>query len=230
MNLLVMAIYDLGHRPAKHREIFEMSKASYEQNLLGVDQIVVLEGQVLSRRKNRADRNRAYGQMLREVYEEVSHIWAEGNTVLKVDSDTLCMRPTSFPTGDDMRLFNLANAKVPYEAIPRESYLHSGVVYLPEEMDPTCWEIGAAAVDQWDDEQWAYDQLVWNLMFWHQVGYKYAKAKDYLDARYCYAPLSDFKNLGISSEQAYIMHFCETRGLLHVRSKMEKKARQAGIL
>ena len=217
MNILVTMIYDLGKNYSTHKRIHDLSLKTYEGHLQNVDDIVTLEGafeRAESPRRRVKLRHRAevYGQMFAEAYWRVQDLWGQGNNVFWVDADTLCVRETPWPRGRDMRLFNMANATVPYELMPETCYLHGGVRYFPATMDGTCWEMGDIAVELWDHSCWAYDQLVWNLMFWSQESYERDKAQHYVDPRYCWCDAKQYDNLGVPREKAYIVHYHQSRG------------------
>jgi len=215
MNVLLTFLYDLGKDFRLHRAIHSLCFASYERNLLDVESLRVLHGTADS-----------YSDMLIKVFAEARTIWEAGNDVLLVDGDTLCVKPTRmFGLGASLTMFNMACAKVPYGAFPPSAYLHSAVRLLPQTMDPNLWEIGQALIDEYDREMWAYDQYVWNKMFWAQAGISYDLARTYVNPLYCYVPLPQYDNFGLRKEDAYVVHYGNTRGTQRCLERMRRDAK-----
>jgi len=225
VNLLVTFLYDLGSNYALHRQIHALCVKSYRRNLWGVDEVVTLEGctpNPYSVHPRLSGKAAAYGEMLRDVFARVEALWYKGHSVLLVDADTACVRPTPWPEGSSLRLFNEGNCWVPYGAFPREQYRHAGVRYLPASMAEDLWDVAALLIERWADDIWAYDQYVWNAMYWAQAGLVPGWTPEPLDPRYCYVPLPDYGNLLLSQGDAYIMHYGETRGLAACLRKMQQ--------
>lgn len=225
MNVLVTYLYDLGDGYDVVRRIHALCAESYCRNLRGMDDHVILTGTKLGGLgDSKAVRNYRYGRMLAEVFWEANRLAEDGAGVLLVDADTLCVRPTPWPEGDGMRMFNMANARVPYGAFAKASYLHSGVRYLPAAIPMSIWAVGAQLVSRWDCGEWAYDQYVWNTMFWAQDGVDPGEAESYVDPRYCWCAQPQYDNLGVPRSEAYIVHYHETRGLETCLRRMKHDA------
>jgi len=213
VNLLVTYLYDLGRDFELHRAIHELCVTSYRKNLAGEWRHVCFEGKF-----NEGNRELRYGSMLRDVFSKLLEL--RGNNLLVIDADTLCVRTVEmFGKWDRLTMFNMANARVPYNAFPYHLYLHSAIRYVPAEFD--YWEIvETLGIDEYDDAVWAYDQYVWNKMFWAQPGVELERAREYVDPRYCWVPMREYDNLGIPKSEAYIIHFCETRGVQACLARM----------
>lgn len=212
MNLLVTYIYDLGEKFELHREIHRLCVESYERNLLGDWGHVILRGSFKANR-----RARRYGLMLQDVFKKLFHL--RDNNLFIVDADTLCVRPVEvFGKWDRLTMFNMANARVPYEEFERDEYLHCGVRYVPWNF--AHWGYMTSLALDWDYDVWAYDQYVWNKLFWAQRGVFQSRVNEYVDPRYCWCVPDQYDNLGVPEEEAFIVHFHETRGVKTCLEKM----------
>lgn len=212
MNLLVTYLYNLSKEFPLHAEIHDLSVASYKKHLRGDWEHVCLRGEF------RCDkRNRGYGLMLQDVFRKLPGL--NDSNLLVVDADTLCVRPVEmFGKWDRLAMFNWANAEVPYGAFNRTEYLHSAVRYVPSNF--AHWAAAAELVAEWDYAMWAYDQYVWNVLSRAQGG------QDAPNPRYCWVPLPEYDNAGVPGDEAYIVHFGETRGLQECLEKMRSYAVQ----
>jgi len=121
-------------------------------------------------------------------------------------------------------MFNLANARVPYAAFPKAAYMHSGIRLLPASLSMETWAVGAQLVETWDYGCWAYDQYVWNRMYWMQDGKRFEDAASYCDPRYCWCTPVQYDNLGVPRSDAYIIHYHETRGMQMCLRQMRRDA------
>lgn len=212
MKILLTYLYDLGKDFRLHRAIHSLCSASYERNLLDVEELRVLKGEAHD-----------YSDMLIEVFAAARTIWEAGNDVLLVDGDTLCVKPTRmFDLGDRLTMFNMACASVPYDTFPKDAYIHSAVRLLPQTMNSGLWKLGQALMDVYDREMWAYDQYVWNSMFWAQPGLSFDCAKTYVNPLYCYVPLPQYDNFGLAKKDAYIIHYCNSRGTRRCLERMRE--------
>jgi len=225
VNVLISPLYDLGNRHDLFLQMRGLCAESYCRNLRGMDDHVVMTGTFDGGEGDaRAVRNHRYGEMLVDMHWRVRALWEAGNDVLLVDGDTLCVRPTPWPGGDEFRMFNMACARVPYGAFPEEAYLHSGVRYFPASMDPAAWTVADELVGRWDFGEWAYDQYVWNAMYWAQPGKRLEDARAYVDPRYCWCAQPQYDNLGVPRSEAYIVHYHGTRGLEMCLRRMRRDA------
>ena len=225
MRVFVTLLYDLGREYQTQVEILDLCLASFRKNL-DADEFVTFRGTILSGAGSaEAVRNWRYSEMLIDAWQQLRDLWSSGVDILFADGDTLCVKPTPWPDGDGMRMFNLACCKVLDRAYSRRSYLHSGVKLFPQSMDPKIWDVGQRIFDAYDRNTWAYDQLVWNRMFWAQDGLELKRAREYVDPRYCWVPLREFNNLGVSRSKAYIVHYGETRGMKMCLKRMRRDAR-----
>lgn len=215
-----MCLYDLGADYETHAAMHKISHASFVRNM-DADAILTLEGRV-EREETRAQ---TYRPMLERLFAVSQDLWFQGHDLLLVEADMLCMRPTPWPEGREMRLFNFADCKVPapFPVIPRHAYLHSGVKFLPQTMPDYRWSICDTYVAKWRDE-WAYDQFVWNVMFWVGPKHQYKYAAEYVDPRYCWCTPRKFDNLRVPREKAYIIHYHGTRGPQKCLLKMRRDA------
>lgn len=221
VNILVTYLYDLGGDNATYERIYDLCLDSYKKNLQGVDRFMTFTGTIQPKGTGKSRRSRVYGEMLIDLFNKTHELWSDGANVLLVDGDTMCVRPTPWPEGQDMRLFNFANAQVYKGAFPKHCYLHSGVRYLPETMPSDRWLVGGWRVDDWNFDFWAYDQYVWNCMFWIGPPHRFPDVDQYVDPRYCWVAAKGFSNQRISIEEAYILHYCSTRGARRVLKRME---------
>jgi len=209
-NLLVTYLYDLGADFPVHKEIHDLCVASYEKNLRGDWEHVCFTGAF-----DEGSRNRRYGMMLQDVFGKLFDL--QDANLFIVDADTLCVRPVDvFGRWNKLTMFNLANARVPYNAFPREQYVHSGVRYVPAWFP--LWEPARVLRASWDFDVWAYDQFVWNLLYRSQ-GVDMVRVKEHLDPRYCWCTPREYDNLDVPEDDAYIVHFHETR---NVRACLER--------
>jgi hypothetical protein len=119
--------------------------------------------------------------MFRHIFLEVRKIWEQGNNVLFVDADSLCIRHTEvFGLYDNFRVFATTGDTSRFKDQFPE-YLLSGVRYFPSTLSREVWDVGERqwekfaveidtnplwiAVDRWD-----YEQYIYNLMFYSQPG------------------------------------------------------------
>lgn len=224
MKLFVTYLYDLGGRFDLHKQIHDLCRASFQKHLDAQDYLTFRGSLRGGQGSRKAVRNHRYSKMLMDLFQKVRALWDQGHDILLVDGDTLCTRSTPWPQGDDMRMFNMANALVPQNAYPRSTYLHSGVKLFPQTMDPALWDVGQAMFDAYDCKTWAYDQLIWNRMFWAQPSKLQQNARSYADPRYCWCVPHQYDNLDVKREHAYIVHYCATRGLEKCLQRMSRDA------
>jgi len=171
--------------------------ASYYKYLRGLDKhiAVFLKG--------------TYHSVMREMWWKIHDIYQNGHyNLLVVDGDTLCVKPVAiFGTYADAMLFSPAGCDVPTDFPDYDIpvYRNSGVKYFPANLPSTVWGAAWPLLRHWLCE-WAYDQYIYNVMFYCQ------SSPPPLDSKYCYnVPLGPEIN-GIPQEEASILHFHSSRG------------------
>jgi len=161
MNYLVIPCFKLNdNQQPPLSELLKVSAASYRRNLAGPWTLETLQEDLTHLAT--AD---AWHHMTAELFDMLHDHWQRGDNVLRVDVDTVCVKPTEI-FGRYQRMF------LPWMTCCFDSryptYMNGGVAYYPAAMEARTWEIGAAMVRRYDYQTWADDQRLWNDMFWSQ--------------------------------------------------------------
>lgn len=168
-NLFITVNYQVEQRYGltsfeDYKNMTELCVESFTKNLIGLDDIFVLEGKVDN-----------YHQLFKEVYARVKKIYhSKGNhNILFADSDTICLKPVDvFEKFDKFAMFLIANEfqfsfanPVCLDLVKNLSpWMMANLRYYPNSMDQKLWDIGDDLAYSWINE-WAYDTIIYNKMF-----------------------------------------------------------------
>lgn len=197
MNILAYRKYRLRgwEHTTLDREV-ELSVASYEKNLLWSWTLEILTGDLSYR-----DFQDGFTAMQREVLERLHERWKQGDNVLIVDADTLCVRPTEIFGRFDRMVIPWGGRSCSGER--HNPILNIGVVYIPATTSAAAWDVGLTAMKHCP-MYWGADQEALNDMV-------------RVDGPPILAPelnwgISQDEQNPLREEQAHIIHFHRTRG------------------
>lgn len=235
-NIVVIPLYKLksssvhsGHRLDNvyeiYKEMTELSISSIKKNLVGYDEIMVLEGELVDTE-----------DMFRDIFYRIYELWkTKKYNILCSYSDVLFMKQTEiFGKFADFMLFTTAVAHNTLHHLGHPAYL-DGLKYYPSTMDE---EIFKLADKKWKEaginyKKWAFELDVHNIMFFTQkkgiyktqytlypeLFYQMVEPSSY---GYSHQPIV---NQGKITD-AKVLHFHSTRGVHDVLNKMKIYSKQ----
>lgn len=110
--------------------------------------------------------------VFRDHFEEIYEIWSEGNNVLYTDLDVLFKKPVKiFNQFEHFSMFNYTDPKqtrCDHFNVDLPHFFNCGVRYYPKDMDHKIWDLGFALLDNWDENRWDSEQVIYNIMMWKQ--------------------------------------------------------------
>jgi hypothetical protein len=128
----------------------------------------------------------------------------------------------------EYRIFGTQTGEVPpgLDRLGIEYQLNSGVRYFPVGLPEKIFDLGRKLADNWVPI-WAYDQYVYDAMFYAQGIDNY---QDYLDPRLCYMVYGEEReNQGYSMKDASILHFHSSRDPNRALTSMVSMAQEVGL-
>jgi hypothetical protein len=174
-NIFVTAQYDVGKRYSHnaettkedYRRLTDICVESFRKNLFGLDEVVILSGEVEN-----------YHQLFKDIYWKIREIYhSQECNILWSDSDNLCLKPWFVFAGkwtkfsmfywDNQHQFSFLNQACLDLVKNLNPWMMANLRYYPSTMDRKLWDIGDDLAFCWIDE-WAYETIIYNKMFHSQ--------------------------------------------------------------
>jgi hypothetical protein len=181
---------------------------SARQNLLELDEVMVHRGTAENIR-----------DVFRTHFEEIYTVWKQGNNVLYSDLDVVFTQPVYyFDEFNYFSMFNLtdpASTRDDHYGLSFDYYFNCGIRYYPKEMSQDTWDLGFAMLENWNNDRWDSEQIIYNAMMWSQN----IEPREFYLPQYAYQLLYplDQNNQNdrfnqISLDDAYAVHVHSSRG------------------